>query len=232
MTSSGWHELSYLGRLTPSAQRTMLRLGRTRTLRPGEPLMHQGEPGTAVFVLIDGRVDVTRVVENGSLSLLSIRHAGDLVGEMAVLNQEARSATVTALDRCVVSIIPARDFLRCLAELPEVLFALNRMTGDRLTQANTYRADAAGYDVDARLARALLYQARRSPDRENGRPVVKLRQRQLAMLIGAQEGTVQKALKGPAMRELVECGRGWVVLRDVPALARLADMPVPPELSG
>ncbi|MFI0480864.1 Crp/Fnr family transcriptional regulator [Actinomadura sp. 9N215] len=230
MTSSGWHDLSYLGRLSPPVQRTVLRLGRPKTVQRGELLMRQGEPGTAVYVLLSGRVGVTRIVENGSLSLLGIRHAGDLVGEMAVLNEDVRSATVTALDRCVASIIPARDFMRCLAECPEAMLALNRMTGDRLTQANTYRADAAGYDVEARLARALLYQARRSQDWERDHPVVKLRQKHLAMLIGAQEGTVQKALNGPALRELVECGRGRVVLRDVPGLARLADMDPPPEL--
>ncbi|MFI0370819.1 Crp/Fnr family transcriptional regulator [Actinomadura sp. 1N219] len=230
MTSSGWHDLSYLGRLPPPAQRAVLRLGRPKTVQRGELLMRQGEPGSSVYVLLSGRVGVMRIVENGSLSLVGIRHAGDLVGEMAVLNGDVRSATVTALDRCVASVIPAREFMRCLQERPEAMLALNLMTGDRLTQANTYRADAAGYDVEARLARALLYQAGRAPCWECGRPVVKLRQKHLAMLIGAQEGTVQKALNGSALRELVVCGRGRVVLRDVPGLARLADMEPPSEL--
>jgi CRP/FNR family cyclic AMP-dependent transcriptional regulator len=230
MTSSGWNELSFLGRLSPPAQQAVLGLGRTRTLQPDEPLMRQGEPGRSACLLIAGRVGVTRIVENGSPALLGIRHPGDLVGEMAVLNHGVRTATVTALDRCVVSIIPARVFMRCLAEVPEAALALGRMTGDRLTQANTYRADAAAYEVEVRLARALLYQAERSGEREQGRPVVKLRQKQLAMLIGAQEGTVQKALKGPALRDVVRCGRGRVVLQDVQGLAQLAEMHPPAEL--
>lgn len=230
MTSSGWHHLSFLGRLPPPARDAVLRLGLPKTVQRDEPLMRQGEPGTAVYVLVDGRVAVTRVVENGTLSLLGIRHRGDLVGEMAVIDDGVRSATVTALDRSVVSVIPAPSFLTCLKEHPEAMLALSAMTGDRLTLANIYRADAAAYAVEVRLARALLYQARRSLDREHGRFVVKLRQKQLAMLIGAQEGTVQKALRGPALRDLVLCGRGRVLLLDVPDLARLAEMEPPPEL--
>lgn len=230
MTSSGWHDHSFLGRLSKPVRETVLGLGNPRIVQPNSPLMRQGEPGAAVYVLLDGRVGVERVVENGALSLLGIRHAGDLVGEMAVINGDVRTATVTTLDRCVVCAIQAQPFMACLARHPEAMLALSRMTGDRLTQANIYRADAAGYEVDARLARALLYQAGRSPEREEGRPVVRLRQKQLAMLIGAQEGTVQKALKGPSLRDLVTCGRGRVFLLDVPALARLADMEPPPEL--
>ncbi|MFA1548392.1 Crp/Fnr family transcriptional regulator [Actinomadura chokoriensis] len=230
MTSSGWHHLSYLGRLSPPARDAVLRLGGPRTVQRDEPLIRQGEPGTAVFLLLDGRVGVTRIVENGTLSLLGIRHPGDLVGEMAVISEDVRTATVTALDRCVVSAIPATSFMRCLQQLPDAMLALNRMTGDRLTQANIYRADAVGYEVEVRLARALLYQARRSPERERGRLVVRLRQRHLAMLIGAQEGTVQKALRGPTLRHLVLSGRGRVLLLDVVGLARLAEMEPPPEL--
>ncbi|TDC83519.1 Crp/Fnr family transcriptional regulator [Actinomadura sp. 7K507] len=230
MTGSGWHDHSFLGRLSPPARDNVLRLGRPRTVGPDKPIMRQGEPGAAVYVLLDGRVGVERLVENGALSLLGIRHAGDLVGEMAVINDDVRTATVTTLDRCILSVIPAQPFMACLTRYPEAMLALSRMTGDRLTQANIYRADAAGYEVDVRLARALLYQAGRSPGREAGHPTVKLRQKQLAMLIGAQEGTVQKALRGPSMRDLVACGRGRVVLLDVPALARLAEMEPPPEL--
>ncbi|MEV4670737.1 MULTISPECIES: Crp/Fnr family transcriptional regulator [Actinomadura] len=230
MTSSGWHHLSFLGRLTPPARNAVLRLGMPRTVQRDRPLMRQGEPGTEVHLLLDGRVAVARGVENGSVSLLGIRHRGDLVGEMAVLGDGVRTATVTTLDRSILSVIPAQPFMACLHRHPEALIALNLMTGDRLAQANTYRADAAGYEVEVRLARALLYQAWRAPEREDGRLVVRLRQKQLAMLIGAQEGTVQKALKGPALRDLVVCARGRVVLLDVHELARLAEMKAPSEL--
>jgi CRP-like cAMP-binding protein len=114
-----------------------------------------------------------------------------------------------------------------LQEYPETILALNRVIGDRLVQTNTYRAEAAGYDVERRLARALLHQAERSRDWERDQPVVRLRQKHLAMLIGANEGPVQKALNGPALRELVVCDRGRVLLRDVHGLARLAGMEPP-----
>jgi len=226
-----WNKLSFLGRLPEPAQAKLLKLGKTTIVEQGEHLVRQGETSKTAYLLLSGRVSVTMITENGSVSLLGIRYPGDLVGEMAMMDEGVRTATVTARDRCTVLSFPPEIFMRYLRDVPEASFALHGSTGDRLNQANAYRADAAGYDVDARLARALLYQARRMTRKEQGYFVVELRQAELAMLIGAKEGTVQKALNGPQLKPLARCRRGRVFLLDAPGLARLAELEIPPELT-
>lgn len=230
MATPTWNPLSFMGRLSEPSREALLRLGTTKTMQIGDVLLRQGEPGTTAYLVLSGRMNVTVTVENGAESLLGIRHAGDLVGEMAMLGEGVRSATVTARERSAVLVLLSDAFLRYLSSFTDAPLALSGLIGDRLNQANSYRADAAGYDVEVRLARALLYQARRLARREGGHLVVDLRQAELGMLIGAKEGTVQKALSGPALGRLVKCRRGKVLLLDVQDLARLAEIGVPDEL--
>ncbi|GAA2432515.1 Crp/Fnr family transcriptional regulator [Actinomadura vinacea] len=226
-----WNSLSFMGRLSAPAQQALLRLGASKTLQRNDILVRQGEADTTVYLMLSGRMNITVTVENGSQSLLGIRHAGDLVGEMAMLGQErVRSATVTARERSTVLVLRPDPFRKYLAAYPEAPLAMGGLISHRLDQANTYRADAAGYDVEVRLARALLYQARRLARREHGTLMVELLQSELAMLIGAKETTVQKAMSRPALGPLVMCQRGKVFLLDVPALARVAEIEVPGEL--
>jgi CRP/FNR family cyclic AMP-dependent transcriptional regulator len=226
-----WSKLSFLGRLPDHARDKLLRLGMTKIVQPGKPLVRQGDASDTAYLLLSGRVNVQMTTENGSESLLGIRYPGDLVGEMAMMDEGVRTASVIARERCTVLALRAETFMKFLREVPEASFALHRTTGDRLNQANAYRADAAGYDVDVRLARALLYQARRLVRKVGGCPVVELRQAELAMLIGAKEGTVQKALNGPRLKPLARCQRGRVFLLDVPGLAELSEFPIPDELT-
>lgn len=230
VTTSHWHGLSFLGRLSEPARKALLGLGTRKALAAGDLLIRQGEPGGVAYLVLSGRVSVTMTVENGSESLLGIRHPGDLVGEMAILGESVRSATVTARDPSTVLVLVGGLFCNYLARFPEAALALNGATGGRLTQANAYRADALGYEVEVRLARALLDQGRRMVRRRGGCFVVELKQAELAMLIGAKEGTVQKALNGAALGGLVQCRRGRVLLLDVAGLARLAETDVPDEL--
>jgi CRP-like cAMP-binding protein len=214
-----------MGRLTPAAQTALLALGQTRILHTDEVLIHQGAPGGVAYLLVDGRVNITIAVENGIQSLLAIRHPGDLIGEMAVVSNEPRAATVTGRLPTTLLALPGQEFVRFLGEHPSAALALSAITGDRLMQAQAYRTDAAAYSVEVRVARALLYQGQRMAHQTDGLFFLDLKQSELAMLIGAKEGTVQKALtQGPRLKDLVENRRGRVVILDLPGLTSLAEL--------
>src|ERR1700693_1753776 len=73
-------------------------LGVRRAFPRGVALMFQHEPGERVMLLLAGRVKVTRVGGDGRETLLSIRDRGDVLGELALIDDEPRLATVTALE--------------------------------------------------------------------------------------------------------------------------------------
>jgi CRP/FNR family cyclic AMP-dependent transcriptional regulator len=220
-----WYRRSFMGRLPEPARQALLALGHTALLDEGATLLRQGDPGGVAYLILDGRVNVTAVSENGTRSLLAIRHPGDLIGEMAVISDERRAATIVGRVRTTLLTLPGTGFVRFLGDHPAAALALSAITGDRLMQAHSYRTDAAAYPVEVRVARALLYQGQRMAHQADGFYYLDLRQAELAMLIGAKEGTVQKALaQGPQLRHLVENQRGRVVIRDLQGLTYLAEL--------
>jgi CRP-like cAMP-binding protein len=222
---STWYRRSFMGRLSSPAQQAVLALGRTKVLQPEEVLIQQGDPGGVAFLLLDGQVNIIRSVENGEESLLAIRYPGDLIGEMAVVSAEPRAATVTGRLTSTLLVLPAQQFVRFLGEHLSAALALSAITGDRLMQAQAYRSDAAAYPVEVRVARALLYQGQRMAYPSGGRYCLELKQSELAMLIGAKEGTVQKAFtKGVRLKDLVEVRRGQIIISDLAGLRELAEL--------
>jgi CRP/FNR family cyclic AMP-dependent transcriptional regulator len=228
MASELWPKVSYLDSLAEPTRTELLRLGRVKTYGPGENLFLQGDPGGVVLLLLSGRVNVIANVENGAESLLAIRHPGDVLGEMAVFGGMPRTATVKARVTTTALVVSGDQFKNFVHTHADAAIALTAVSANRLRQANTYRADAAGYEVEQRIARALLYQARRCAAKVDGVWTVDLMQAELAMLIGAKEGTVQKAFRN--MKDLITSRRGRVLILNVGELAKLAEMDPPDEL--
>lgn len=224
-TKQTWYPRSFLGRLPATAREALLRLGRTTLLDQDEVLIRQGDPGGVAYLVLNGRVNIIAAVESGVRTLLAIRHPGDLIGEMAVISEEPRAATV--IGRCATTLlaIPGPQLIDFLGEHPGAALALSVITGDRLMQAQAYRSDATAYPVEIRVARALLYQGQRMAEMRDGLFSLDLKQAELAMLVGAKEGTVQKALaQGESLRKLVENRRGRIIILDLPGLAALAEL--------
>jgi CRP-like cAMP-binding protein len=225
--SRAWPKDTFLNRLPARDRARLLELGRLHPLPSQRTIVRQGDPGGSVWLLIDALVKVTARVENGTEALLALRVSGDLIGEMAVLGETVRSATVTTCGRAVVCQIKGGAFVGFLQQHPTASLTLNQMTIERLRWSNQRRLDFAGYGTGRCLARVLLALAGR-----HGRPCdagielgIPLTQAELGGLVGAKEDTVQKALRALAAGELIAVpARRRVVITDVEGLVRFADL--------
>jgi CRP-like cAMP-binding protein len=94
----------------------------------GKVLIQEGRPGREFFVLVEGRVDVSR--KGGSIDTMQ---SGDFFGEVALVSDAPRNATVTALTPIDVLVITDRDFRRLLAESPEIQRKVLVALADRLS---------------------------------------------------------------------------------------------------
>ena len=102
-------------------------LGTEAPLAPGEVLWKEGDPGNYVVLLIDGSLEVTHETPEGEVVVLRNMYPGAVVGEMAALDGQSRSATVKARASCRILKIPSskfRDFLRQRPDILEQLFWL------------------------------------------------------------------------------------------------------------
>lgn len=194
-----------------------------RTCPPGTALIRESEPGDLFFVILRGEVKVFVDSPDGREVVLSHLQAGDFFGEMALLEGETRSASVTALTDCELVMLARAEFLAVLARDFSLTRKILQTLSARLRKANDVIESMALLDVGGRLARYLI----RLAD-ETGQPAVdgyfvvtRPTHQEIANSIGATRETVTRMLKQFEDRKLIRT-KGSVVWvpAEVPAGAR------------
>ncbi|HXH09933.1 MAG TPA: universal stress protein [Alphaproteobacteria bacterium] len=109
---------------------------RIRTYHPGEVIVREGETATGCFMLASGRVEVLKGVDSQHPTTLATLGAGDLFGEMAVIDDHPRSATVRALEETECVAIRREDFLETLQQRPQIAVRMLPVLVRRLRQAD------------------------------------------------------------------------------------------------
>lgn len=118
--------------------------GGDRRFAPGETLFREGEPSDEVFLIRTGEVEILKEIDGGRVVLGSLG-AGEFVGEMGVLQQRARSATVQAAAAgATAEAIPKDVFLRRISRESDTAFQLLVRLSERLRQADLQLARSAG----------------------------------------------------------------------------------------
>ena len=104
-----------------------------RQYAAGAVLMQEGEPGAGLFILVEGRVRVSQTGGAGQPPReITTLDAGEVIGEMALLDDLPRSATVTALEPCRCLLVPVWDFRASLKESPDIAIKLLAQLSRRL----------------------------------------------------------------------------------------------------
>ncbi|MFG3252180.1 Crp/Fnr family transcriptional regulator [Streptomyces sp. NPDC048172] len=195
------------------------------SLRPwkrGEPLMRQGERAHEVILIAEGRGKITTVTGNGHTRLLTIRKAGELVGELGCLDGGSRSATVTAMCPTRGYVIPGTRFATLLGNDGELALAVMRSVCRKLRHSDSHRASmGAGLPCLERVAQVLAEHSVEHGETVAGRPrtrLVRLTQQEIAEASGVARETVVRTLRKLAGKEFVERRRGAVLVRDPAAL--------------
>ncbi|MFE4171564.1 Crp/Fnr family transcriptional regulator [Streptomyces sp. NPDC056909] len=202
----------------------MAELGRSGTLvvyPAGRTLMREGDEDRHVLILLDGCAKVVGVSPGGRESLLAIRVAGDLVGELAALDGKPRSATVTAVLATTARRLSGDEFLALLGRHPGDWLTVSRYVTAKLRDANRSRVHS-GSPVVARTARVLIELAEKF-----GRPVpggvlvdMPLPQSALAGLVGASEPALHRALTGLRRGGAVDTGYRRIMIVNSTELER------------
>src|SRR5512145_2764234 len=111
-------------------------LVRERRQPRGSMILTQGDQGEALFLIRSGQVKVTVVAEDGREVILSVLGAGSFFGEMALLDDEPRSAHVFAMEESDLLVLRREDFEGILAQSPQIALSLLRELTRRLRRAD------------------------------------------------------------------------------------------------
>ncbi len=183
-------------------------------------MMREGQEGTAVVIIMDGLARVTALSERGKEILLGFRGGGDLVGEMAVLSNQPRSATVTAATRLRARKISAQSFVAYLERSPQVANRVTDIMASKLREANRRRVEFSSCPVRCRVATELADLALEYGHGEEGtwRIGPEITQADLASLAAASVRTVEKILRTFESDGLVVRRRRDLIVADLAAL--------------
>ncbi|HYA21054.1 MAG TPA: Crp/Fnr family transcriptional regulator [Burkholderiales bacterium] len=160
-------------------------------------ILHEGDKTDALYVIASGKVKVILSTGGGKEVILAILGKSEFFGEMALLDQQPRSADVVAMEPTQLFAISKADFVNCLAHNPQMAFKIIQGLIQRLRSADRKIQSLALMDVYGRVARTLLELAKP----ENGKMIVgeKLSQQDLADMIGASREMVSRILKDLAV---------------------------------
>ncbi|MET9218565.1 Crp/Fnr family transcriptional regulator [Streptomyces sp. NPDC003300] len=221
---------TFLRRLPELHRGELLHLSSEHRYRTGEVLMSEGEQRSPdVMILLSGLVKVTKRLGNGNEGLLAVRADGDVVGEMAALNNAPRSATVTACGEVHARIVRGEDLRTFLKARPEAMQTITEIIIQRLRRANNWRIDFGSYPVKVRLARALVDLAALY-GRHGRRGIIigiAFSQSELAGLVGSTKETTHKALAELRDAGLVEVHYARQIIMNLDRLCQIARLEDP-----
>ena len=204
--------------LDPDAAAALEAVMSSRGVVRGHVVFHEGDPGDRLFVVLDGKVKISRAAADGRENLLAVLGPGEMFGELSLFDPGPRTATASAITECTLAGLD-HDDLR-----PGVAVHLLQALAQRLRRTNEAMADLVFSDVPGRVAKALLDLAEKFGSGEDGGIRVRhdLTQEELAQLVGASRETVNKALSEFANRGWLRIEGRSVLLLDPERLARRA----------
>lgn len=214
----------FLAALSAAEADALRAVGVERGYGANVTLIHQSDEGGPVVVLLAGRVKVALVTRVGRDAIVAVRGPGDLVGELAAIDDSPRASTVTTLEPVRALVVPRSDFAAMLERHPRIALVILRTVARRLRYADVQQAQFATHDVVGRLAHRLVELCERfGAQRDDGIEIMlPFSQEDLASWVGASREAVSKAFQTLRSLNVVETGRRRVLVHDLAALRRHA----------
>ena len=214
-----------------------------RRFEPGEVVFREGDASDTCYVVRSGRARAVREHSDGRVITLATFGSGDIFGELALFEDERRSATVEAVEPTTAVAVLGPDMRRLMAEHPEISTRLVIALGRRLRETNERLARQSFQTVQSRVAAVLLelvaqeLAAHDGDEDAGGAPVVggdghermsersgevlvTATQADVAQLAGSSRESASRFLAVLERAHVISQGRGRLVVHDVKALER------------
>jgi CRP/FNR family cyclic AMP-dependent transcriptional regulator len=200
----------------------LCRYAKHATVKRGTTIVSKGDPGNSLIAVISGTVKISVSSPDGRSAIFNLIGPGDIIGEIAVLDGQARTADATANTNCEIFVIDRREFLPFVRSHPamamkfiEILCAKLRWTSDQVEQVILQ-------NLPGRLASALIRLAEKHEPASGGRTIA-VTQQEISEMVGMTRESINKQLRVWATRNWVRLEHGAIVVLDVESLQALAE---------
>jgi CRP/FNR family cyclic AMP-dependent transcriptional regulator len=183
-----------------------------RSYPKGVRVFHEGDHSDACYIVRSGDLRVTREHSDGRAIALATLGPGDIFGELAMLDGEARSASVEALSDCELLALPASDVRSLLHGSAEITVKLVVALTRRLREANERISRQSFQTVPSRVAGVLSQLIAETPVQGHDGITIRMTQADLAQLAGTSRESVSRFLAVLERAGVVRSGRGRVTV--------------------
>lgn len=218
---------AFFSDLGEDALRDLTDTAQTKLLKARHTLFQQGDDGDTLYVVLSGRIKISTISAAGKETVLCFMGPGDVLGEIAVLDGDTRTATATVIEEARVLSLAQAPFYGFLQEHPEIALNIIRVLCGRLRQTDTFVEEMTTLQAGPRLARALLRLADQyGKEDENGILLdIKLSQSNLGAHAGLMRENVNRQLKMWEDEGVLENQSGIIRLKQTDILEAVADGP-------
>ena len=186
----------------------------------GGIIFARGSPGRSMMAVLNGSVRISTTSPQGREVVLAILQAGEIFGEMALLDGGDRAADAIAMSDCELLVVDQRDFIPFLKNRSDVCSALLRLLSQRLRRTDELVEAAMFERLESRLAKALvqLASADGAGDAAPSRVQLEVSQHHLSLMVGASREKVNRQLGAWQRVGLLELGKRRVMILDLDGL--------------
>jgi CRP/FNR family transcriptional regulator/CRP/FNR family cyclic AMP-dependent transcriptional regulator len=189
-----------------------------------EIIFHQGDDSRSFYLILKGKVRVVRINESGNETSIRIYSARDVIGEFSAIDGKPRSATVQALEDCILLEVVYVKFLKLISEMPKLAQGLINVLVKKLRWATLFAETIAQYDTAGRLLHIFLhYKDVLGKELVAGKMYelnLSMNQSDLASLVGARREWVNRILQDWKKRDLIEYKNGKITIIDLASVER------------
>jgi CRP/FNR family transcriptional regulator, cyclic AMP receptor protein len=197
------------------------RYAKPATLKRGATIFSKGDPGNSLIAVISGTVKISISSPDGRNAILNLIGAGEIFGEVAVLDGHARTADAIANSNCEIVVIDRREFLPFVKSQPALAMKFIELLCTRLRWTSDQVEEVILQDLPGRLASALI----RLTDRHQAAPdcrTIAVTQQEISEMVGMSRESINKQLRAWAARSWVRLEHGAIVVLDIDSLQEVA----------
>jgi len=208
--------------LAPDAFDQLCRYAQPTWLKRGATLFAKGDPGHSLYAVISGTVKISVSSPDGRNAILNLIGAGEVFGEIALLDGQPRTADATANTNCEILVIDRRDFLPFVHSQPTLAMKFIELLCGRLRWTSDQVEQIILQDLPGRLASALLGLTEKRK-LENTSRTIAITQQEISEMVGMTRESINKQLRAWAARDWLRLEHGAIVVLKADPLRELVE---------
>ena len=201
---------------------------RIRSYHKRDVVLHKGGSGDGLLFLLSGQLQVIDVTEDGRAIGLRMLAPGDFFGEIALINNSTRSASVVAMTEVLVAFLPAPTAMHLFSHSPSVANQMLRHLAQKIQRDSEFRALLSINNTAKRIYTYLVLMQRKAPSAGPGEPAVVENlptHQDIANMINTSRETVTRALLTLVQQGIVQKDAHRLIIMKPDALQKLVQGP-------